>query len=121
MTFKQLPNDVDPPLYDVWGSSYKAMDEFGIGVGLYYRQLLTFAIVRLKGRLLWCLLTGVTYTSRTCERLTAVLLRLLRQVLWYLVGDCARNSVVCTIPHHPPEVYRMHNTPSTRPLDASRC
>ena len=43
----QLPNDEEPPLYNVWGSSYKAMDEFGIGVGLYYRQLLTFAIVRL--------------------------------------------------------------------------
>lgn len=45
---QQLPNDQDPPLYAVWGSSYKAMDEFGIGVGLYYRQLLTFAIVRLR-------------------------------------------------------------------------
>lgn len=51
LTFQQqLPNDEDPPLYDVWGSSYKAMDEFGIGVGLYYRQLLTFAIVRLNER-----------------------------------------------------------------------
>lgn len=47
---QQLPDKSDPPLYDVWGSSYKAMDEFGIGVGLYYRQLLTFAIVRLNGR-----------------------------------------------------------------------
>lgn len=44
----QLPNDEEPPLYNVWGSSYKAMDEFGIGVGLYYRQLLAFAIVRLS-------------------------------------------------------------------------
>lgn len=43
--YGQLPNNEDPPLYDVWGSSYKAMDEFGIGVGLYYRQLLLFAIV----------------------------------------------------------------------------
>lgn len=28
------------------------MDEFGIGVGLYYRQLLTFAIVRLPEQML---------------------------------------------------------------------
>ncbi len=41
----QLPNNEDPPLYGVWGSSYKAMDEFGIGVGLFFRQLLLFAIV----------------------------------------------------------------------------
>eukprot|EP00752_Nemacystus_decipiens_P004462 g4075.t1 len=42
---EKLDNGEDPPLYHIWGSSYKAMDEFGIGVGLYYRQLLTFAIV----------------------------------------------------------------------------
>ncbi|CAM9142103.1 unnamed protein product [Hapterophycus canaliculatus] len=42
---EKLPNGQDPPLYDVWGSNYKAMDEFGIGVGLYYRQLLFFGIV----------------------------------------------------------------------------
>lgn len=41
----QLPNGEDPPLYDVWRSSYKAMDEFGIGVGLYYRQLLLLGVV----------------------------------------------------------------------------
>lgn len=35
----------DPPLYDVWGTSYKALDEFGIGVGLYFRQLLFLGIV----------------------------------------------------------------------------
>ncbi|CAM9629055.1 unnamed protein product [Scytosiphon promiscuus] len=35
----------DPPLYDVWRTSYKALDEFGIGVGLYYRQLLFLGIV----------------------------------------------------------------------------
>ena len=35
----------DPPLYGVWGTSYKALDEFGIGVGLYYRQLLFLGIV----------------------------------------------------------------------------
>jgi len=40
-----LPGDEDPPLYDVWGTSYKAMGEFGIGVGLYYRQLLLLATV----------------------------------------------------------------------------
>ena len=33
-------------MYSVWRSSYKAMDEFGIGVGLYYRQLLLLSIVR---------------------------------------------------------------------------
>ncbi|CAM9754098.1 unnamed protein product [Scytosiphon promiscuus] len=42
---EKLPNGDDPPLYGVWGSNYKAMDEFGIGVGLYYRQLLFFGIV----------------------------------------------------------------------------
>ncbi|CAM9883738.1 unnamed protein product, partial [Ectocarpus fasciculatus] len=41
----KLPHGEEPPLYGVWDSSYKAMDEFGIGVGLYYRQLLLFGIV----------------------------------------------------------------------------
>lgn len=45
-TLLQLPNGDEPPLYSVWRSSYKAMDEFGIGVGLYYRQLLLLSIVR---------------------------------------------------------------------------
>lgn len=48
----QLPGkegpDADPPLYSVWRTSYKALDEFGIGVGLYYRQLLFLGIVRLS-------------------------------------------------------------------------
>eukprot|EP00752_Nemacystus_decipiens_P002303 g2179.t1 len=35
----------EPPLYGVWGTSYKALDEFGIGVGLYFRQLLFLGIV----------------------------------------------------------------------------
>ncbi|CAM9490348.1 unnamed protein product [Pylaiella littoralis] len=42
---EKLANGDEPPLYDVWGSSYKAMDEFGIGVGLYYRQLLALGFV----------------------------------------------------------------------------
>ncbi|CAM9582421.1 unnamed protein product, partial [Ectocarpus sp. 12 AP-2014] len=42
---EKLPHGEEPPLYGVWDSSYKAMDEFGIGVGLYYRQLLLFGIV----------------------------------------------------------------------------
>ncbi|CAN0060555.1 unnamed protein product, partial [Hapterophycus canaliculatus] len=45
----QLPGKdgpgADPPLYDVWRTSYKDLDEFGIGVGLYYRQLLFLGIV----------------------------------------------------------------------------
>lgn len=73
---QQLPGEADPPLYDVWGSSYKAMDEFGIGVGLYYRQLLTFAIVRLHDERFLCLAPVACVVgcgvSRTCVRLMAV-------------------------------------------------
>lgn len=32
-------------MYSVWGTNYKAMDEFGIGVGLYYRQVLMLGVV----------------------------------------------------------------------------
>lgn len=43
--FYQDANGNEPPLYDVWGTNYKAMDEFGIGVGLYYRQLMLLGVV----------------------------------------------------------------------------
>lgn len=45
----QLENDEIPPLYDIWGTSYEALGEFGIGVGLYFRQLIILGVVSSLG------------------------------------------------------------------------